>query len=273
MSSPLVSVITPSYNSEAFIQENILSIKRQDVSDLEHIVVDGRSTDNTINILKEHECDYNLRWVSEEDGGQTDAVNKGISMANGEYIIWLNSDDYLTVGALEEFSKIVARNRFDVVYGDLEFVTKECETIDVKRNTRASRFINRYLGPFTANHCTFIRSNVFNSVGSLNPNHHLAMDMELFWKLLNANLHMKHVPSIWAAHRVHTEAKTSKHREAQIQESKQITNAMYHEGFIESQIPEPLLVKFTTALRIYYLISEGSLDIVLNRISRRLRND
>ncbi|MER2511855.1 MAG: glycosyltransferase family 2 protein [Nitrosomonas ureae] len=88
--TPLVSVLTPSFNSEAFIEETIASVKVQDYPRIEHIIVDGGSSDSTVNILRGHS---HLRWISEPDQGQSDALNKAFSMAKGDIIGWLNADD------------------------------------------------------------------------------------------------------------------------------------------------------------------------------------
>ncbi|MEM2568057.1 MAG: glycosyltransferase, partial [Candidatus Bathyarchaeia archaeon] len=89
----LVSIITPSLNQGRFIRETLLSVKSQDYPCIEHIVIDGGSTDDTLMILKRYEGTYNLRWISEPDEGHSDAVNKGFRMAQGEIVGWLNSDD------------------------------------------------------------------------------------------------------------------------------------------------------------------------------------
>ena len=93
--NPKISIITPSYNSARFIEETILSVKNQTYSPIEHIVMDGGSTDGTVDILRRYQGTYDLRWWSEPDRGQSHAFNKGIHAATGEWLYFLNSDDYL----------------------------------------------------------------------------------------------------------------------------------------------------------------------------------
>lgn len=90
---PSVSIVTPSYNQAAYIEDTILSVGNQDYGDIEHVIIDGGSTDGTTDILEHYQEKYDLRWVSEADEGQADGINKGFSMANGEILGWLNSDD------------------------------------------------------------------------------------------------------------------------------------------------------------------------------------
>lgn len=97
---PLVSIITPSYNQGKFIEETIQSVLNQDYPNIEYIVIDGGSTDNTIDILKKYEG--RLRWISEPDKGQSDAINKGFAMARGSMMAWLNSDDTYLPGTVNK---------------------------------------------------------------------------------------------------------------------------------------------------------------------------
>jgi len=93
LGKPLVSIITPSYNQGTFIEDTILSVKNQDYPNIEHIIMDGGSTDQTLEILKKYDGTYNMRWVSKQDKGQAHAVNRGFDCTEGEVIGWLNSDD------------------------------------------------------------------------------------------------------------------------------------------------------------------------------------
>jgi len=124
---PFISIVTPSFNQGAYIEENIKSVLRQNYPNFEHIIIDGSSTDGTIDILKKYD---HLIWVSERDKGQSEAINKGFKTANGEIIGWLNSDDCYEPDA---FSTIVrelnkAEDKY-IVFGDCNLIDKNEERI------------------------------------------------------------------------------------------------------------------------------------------------
>lgn len=130
---PLVSIVTPSYNQGKFIEYAILSVKNQCYPNIEHIIVDGGSTDDTIDIIKKYEGKYNLRWISEPDRGQSDAINKGFKMANGEIIGWINSDDaYFSKDTIYEVVNFFDINLDSkIVYGDIVLINAENEVIRI----------------------------------------------------------------------------------------------------------------------------------------------
>ncbi len=92
--NPRISIVTPTYNSEMYLERAILSIKNQNYDNFEHIIVDGNSTDGTVKIIQKYENTYPMRWISEPDEGMYDAINKGFALANGDILAWLNSDDF-----------------------------------------------------------------------------------------------------------------------------------------------------------------------------------
>ncbi len=105
MKPPLVSIITPSYNQAAFLEETLRSVIEQDYPSMEYLVVDGGSTDGSVEIIKRHEKEISW-WVSEKDNGQAEAINKGFNRVRGEIIGWLNSDDTYLPGVLREVVEV-----------------------------------------------------------------------------------------------------------------------------------------------------------------------
>lgn len=113
----LVSIITPSFNGGKYIEECIKSIKNQSYKHIEHIIIDGGSKDNTIELLKKYEGTYNMTWISEPDKGMYDAINKGFNMAKGEILAWLNTDDMYFPWAVETAVKTINKYNIDWLTG------------------------------------------------------------------------------------------------------------------------------------------------------------
>ncbi|MDH5681933.1 MAG: glycosyltransferase, partial [Spirochaetota bacterium] len=126
---PTLTVITPSFNQGAFIKRTIDSVLEQNVGSLEYIVMDGGSKDNTLDVLKSY--GDKITWFSEPDKGQADAVNKGLKLAKGEIIGWLNSDDIYYPHALKKVLEIFERNpEIQVVYGMADHIDINDEWIE-----------------------------------------------------------------------------------------------------------------------------------------------
>ena len=119
---PLVSIITPSRNQAPFLEATIQSVLAQDYPEIEYLVIDGDSTDGSLDIIKRYQKRL-AYWVSEPDLGQTDAINKGFAHANGEIFAWLNSDDLLLPGAITEAVDFLVKHpETGMVYGDADFI-------------------------------------------------------------------------------------------------------------------------------------------------------
>jgi glycosyltransferase involved in cell wall biosynthesis len=202
---PRVSVVMPSLNQAEFIRSSIESVLNQDYAPIELIVVDGRSRDGTVDILKDY--GERLRWVSESDGGQTPAINKGFRMATGEIIGWLNADDLYLPGAVRTGVEFLAqRESADLVYGDADHVDRD------------GRFIARYpTEPFNISRlqqtcficqpAVFFRRRVFARVGTLDEYFSSAMDYE-YWVRIAQHGQIAYCPVRLAQSRLHREAKT-----------------------------------------------------------------
>src|ERR1041385_5182473 len=131
---PLISVVTPSYNQESFIEETIRSVLLQGYPALEYIVIDGGSTDNSASIIRKYEK-WIHHWVSERDRGQADAIQKGLALVNGPVSAYLNSDDIYMPGTLNRVGARFARQETDVVYGNLYLIDPDDRVIEEHRNT------------------------------------------------------------------------------------------------------------------------------------------
>ena len=196
---PLVSIVTPSYNKGPFIEETILSIKNQTYPHIEHIVVDGGSTDETLDIL--HKYGDSLVWISEPDEGQSDAINKGWRMAKGEVLAYLNADDTYMPWAVETAVEFLNEHP-DVcmVYGNCDVVGEHGEVIQCmgKDLDLKELICGREMIPQPA---VFLRRMVLDEVGYLDTCLHLAMDYDL-WIRIGSMCRMKHTPKLLAKFRM-----------------------------------------------------------------------
>lgn len=118
---PKVSIVTPSLNQAKFIEETILSVQAQGYPNLEHLIIDGGSTDGTLDILQKY--NGRIRWISEKDSGQTNAINKGFRLTEGEIVGWLNADDvYLNRAISTAVNEFVAHKEIQFLYGDFIYI-------------------------------------------------------------------------------------------------------------------------------------------------------
>lgn len=199
---PLVSIVTPSLNQGKLIEDTILSVKNQDYPNIEHIVIDAVSTDNTIDILKKHEREYNLKWICEPDEGQSDALNKGLRLAKGEIIGWLNSDDvYFSKDVISYVAEQLMRKpNVDVIYGDDVLIDENNHVFRVRQISNWN--YDKLLRGFSISQpATFFRKNVILK-NHLNIDLHFAMDFE-FWLRIGKLYRFEHVNKILAGNRVH----------------------------------------------------------------------
>jgi len=179
-----VSIITVCFNSDKYLRDTIKSVLSQDYQDIEYIIVDGASKDNTLNIIKEYEPLFNGRmtWISESDKGLYDAMNKGIKMATGDIIGTLNSDDFFTSDNIisqvaETFNK---DENLEIVYGDIHFVNPENLNKSV-RYYSSSVFKPSLLrlGFMPAHPSMYIKRDCFNNYGYYSLDYKIAADFDL----------------------------------------------------------------------------------------------
>ncbi|NOH00680.1 MAG: glycosyltransferase [Chloroflexi bacterium] len=222
-SLPLVSIVTPSFNQAHFLEATIRSVLEQDYPNIEYIVIDGGSTDGSVDVIKKYASAFaqtavpggeRLRrsihyWVSEPDKGQTDAINKGFAKAAGEILAWLNSDDTYNPNAVSEAVNFLAANPdVAMVYADCNFINEDGRVIGkfASRQTDYQKLRRGYV--HIPQQTMFFRAKYWKELGPLDPTFYFAMDYDL-WVRIARRAPIKYLPGrTWANFRIHTSSKT-----------------------------------------------------------------
>jgi glycosyltransferase involved in cell wall biosynthesis len=215
---PLVSIVTPSFNQARYIEATIQSVLAQDYPRIEYLIVDGSSTDGTVEIIRKYEGKGEVTpplqrhgidwWVSEQDKGQTDAINKGFGRARGEVLAWLNSDDTYEPGAVSAAVKyLLDHPSVGMVYGDCNFINEDGTVIGKFGSAQTDYRLLRQGYVHIPQQTMFFRADLWKQVGPLDPSFYFAMDYDL-WTRLASRTELKYVPQTWANFRLHTTGKT-----------------------------------------------------------------
>ncbi len=224
MENPKISIITPSFNQGQFIEETILSVINQKQSNFEYIIIDGGSTDNSVEIIKKYE-DQLSYWVSEKDNGQSDAINKGFKLATGDIVGWINSDDILMPDSLYKVAKYFSENK------NVYFLNGYTLVVDENANILYNYFILKQKKWYAKHGIYYIsqpsmfwRKSVFDKIGYLKEDFHAMMDKEFLIRILKNNLEVGHIPKILAGFRVHGKSKTSVNGEIWSRDASELIN-------------------------------------------------
>jgi glycosyltransferase involved in cell wall biosynthesis len=201
-----VSIVTPSYNQGQFIERTLQSVAIQTGAEIEHVVFDGGSSDNTVQILKAFTPP--VRWVSKRDKGQTDAVNQGIQATDGEIIGWLNSDDIYYPGAVARVvAYFAAHPEIDVVYGMADHIDREDHAFEAYPTEPWN--IERLLETcFICQPALFFRRRVVEQHGLLNESLNYCMDYEYWLRLGKAGVRFGYLEEKLAGSRLYADTKT-----------------------------------------------------------------
>lgn len=182
-----VSIITVAYNSASTLEDTLCSVLRQRYNDIEYIVVDGGSSDDTMDVLQKYEEQFGgrLKWVSEKDEGIYDAMNKGIKMATGDVIGILNSDDYYTSDTvLEEAMKPFSQSSVDAVYGDIHFIRNgEPDKCIRYYSSKSFRPFWLRFGFMPAHPSFYCRRAVYDRVGLYKTDYTIGSDFEMMVRM------------------------------------------------------------------------------------------
>lgn len=246
---PLVTVITPAYNQGIFLRDTIESVLSQDYPNIELLVLNDGSTDNTEEILKEYTG--RIKWETQKNMGQTPTINKGWRQTTGEIITWLNSDDTYLPGAVKAgVDYLLGHPETGIVFADSVFTEADGTHLERTRPVPPFNyvdFVTNCENPISQP-SSFIRRSVMEKAGELDPKYYYFMDWD-FW--LRAGLYCKidHEDGVWSTYRLHAESKTV----AQAKKAAPELHYMYEKYFSRKDLPaEIMAIKKKAMMNMYF---------------------
>jgi len=263
---PKISIVTPSYNQAKFLERTILSVLNQNYPNLEYIIIDGGSTDGSVDIIKKYEK-YLAYWISEKDRGQADAINKGFQKSTGEILAWLNSDDTYLPETFYKVAKSFKRNlEADLIFGNMYFINKSDLVIGELRLTKLNIDNFLYEGISIPQPATFWKKNIFNKVGKIQVKYQYCMDFDFFVRIAEIGKLM-YIKEYLANFRIHINSKTSTNLDMW---------SIEHEEIVKRYLPlNPNKIylsykkKLCRAQRILYYLLQGDVAYVLKKCANR----
>jgi glycosyltransferase involved in cell wall biosynthesis len=265
---PLITIVTPSYNQAEFLEETLRSVLLQAYPNLEYIVMDGGSTDGSVDIIRKYER-HLAYWTSEKDRGASHAVAKGFERATGSILAYLNSDDPYLPGAIQTAVDLfMAHPEFDVVFGDTYWTDSGGGLIAERRQTPFSRNGYLYGGADLQQPSTFWRRELYLKVGGMNPDYQTAFDTDLFVRFAVSNGKFRHIKRFLSCFRIHSEAKSSTLIEQRAKELARIRSSYLPCEF--GSIKATLLRNVARVQRTFWYVIQGDLFWLLSRVPDRL---
>lgn len=258
MNMPRITIITPSFNQAKYLEQTILSIINQDYPLCEYIIVDGGSTDGSVDIIRKYSSKL-AYWVSEADRGQSHAIAKGIQKSTGEWINWINSDDALLPGALKRVAEASQENSLcDIIIGT-GIIGDKCGQFlnaSIPTSPRMWSAKNSILSPF-CQQATFWTREAYESVGGLNEDLFFRMDIDLLERMLLAGAKAVTIPNHLSFFRSYEETKSGQNQDIRQEE---FDDKLKQNGV--SKLQRAL------ALNIYRMYRLFSGNYIRNRVSR-----
>ena len=258
---PKITVVTPSYNQAQFLERTIHSVLDQNYPNLEYIIIDGGSTDGSVDIIRKYEK-YLSYWVSEPDKGQTDAINKGLRRSTGEWVAWQNSDDIYYPTAFHDLATAATKYpKAGLIIGNLMIIDEQDQPLRDIRYVKPSYLGLLAEGMVLVNQATFWRRSLHEDVGLLDENLHFSFDYEWFLRLLNKSTG-EHVKKQWGGFRLHDDAKTSLNHQDFIDEKNKI---------LEGRTLPIWQKQFYKFRRLLLMLAQGDFRYVVRGIMRHVR--
>ena len=263
---PRISIVTPSFNQAQFLERTILSVLNQNYPDLEYLIIDGGSSDGSVEIIKQYER-WLAYWVSERDAGQSDALNKGFARATGDLIGWQNSDDIYLPGVFDEAAELFRTHpAVDVAFANRLDIDEQDEVTGESRFTPFSVVVHWYDGMSLSNQSAFWRRGLFARVGMIDPSYEVAMDYEFFLRAALKGARFKHARRYWGASRRHGCSKESTIFSTVLPPECHRIDRTYGRRTVWN-IP---LKAYSLVRRGLYYLSQGDWDYLAQGLTRRL---
>lgn len=265
-----VSIITPSFNQGRFIAKTIESVLGQRGVDLQYIVMDGGSSDETVDVLKSF--GNKLEWISEQDRGQTDAINKGLRRAQGEIVAYLNSDDVYLPGVLAKVVDVFERDPdVDLVYGDFHAIDASGALIDEIKTIDYDPNILLYDANYICQPASFYRRSLLERIGLFDDSLQFLMDYEFFLRASKRKAKFHMIAKPLAAIRFHGDCKTLSDGVSPWSEERSRIIAEYARPKVQQFGALRILRVLYRMKRYARLLQRGRLDFANLRLARRLR--
>lgn len=260
MEYPRITVVTPSYNQGAFLERTICSVLDQNYPNLQYLIVDGGSTDETLRIIEKYASGISW-WVSEPDQGQADAINKGLKRAAGEWVAWQNSDDIYYPGVFHQVAKAaMAHPEVDLITGNIMLIDAEDRPLRDLHYVRPTHNALVAEGMVLANQAAFWRRSLHETLGYLDDRMTYSFDYKWFLRLLEGRKAF-HVNRLWGGFRIHDQAKTSDPERMFAEENRRVLGGRrISRGFVYRHRLRRMLL----------LLLQGDFYYVLRGLARRM---
>jgi len=261
VNTPKISIITPSFNQVDFLERTLLSVLEQDYPNIEYIVIDGGSTDGSVDLIKKYERRL-AYWVSEKDRGQAHAINKGLERATGDWVAWQNSDDTYYPGAFSQLAAVAQSNgSAQLIIGNMNLIDRDDQILRDLKYVRPTYSSLLSEGMILSNQSAFWQRKVHQELGLLSESLDCAFDYEWFLRLLAEGRQTAHVNTTWGALRVHGDTKTSNRQDVFDREFEQIRSG---------REPSALDKRFHQFRRMCLMLAQGELRYVLRGLASRM---
>ncbi|GAB3971111.1 glycosyltransferase family 2 protein [Spirosoma terrae] len=269
-SYPKLTVVTPSYNQAEYLERTILSVLNQNYPNLEYFIIDGGSTDGSVDIIKKYEP-YLAGWLSEKDRGQTDAINKGFRLATGDYVAFQNSDDTFAPDALAQVAKAWRRApETDVFFGDMYITDDEDVILEELRAPEFCVECQIYEGMQVFNQSLFIKRERLTQFGLLDESLRFVIDYEIIARLgVQSGMRFLHVDGFWGAFRVQPNAKSSTIQTVGVAEHQRIKEKYLPQ--LQSSLGSGFWQRYCRVRKLLTFVFKGDFDYVRHRLELRRR--